>query len=463
MWQLDRWPTAGVSRLLFCQHALSTYSIRLQAWHAIMVIAASAINNCRFILLDKLHRASACSRSVGDLLRGAVRLIGVVVGLFAAFGAAAHTAVLANEKAAYVLPDIGFNGSSCPSSYTVEQVANSIGPSHGVSGLGTDSALVAYFGQGKLSTVKVLDRTTVNTLDLANLGYGGYGTVAVAPAQSHALAADGASVYVIPSPFDGTGVSKLNLPGNVLAADTQAIAFDAQGRAFVAHTSGVSVILPPYTSVAFTMPRVAEVGLVFQHNVVVTPDGGKVLVTNDNKVLIYSAPLSQSSVPEILAAPLEDSYALDGIALLPDGTKAIVTITEPRNSRVAVISAPFNSSSTFEFISLPRRTDGPYFQGFEDVSVSADGRYALVTGQLQGNDPLMLIKGPFTSAGATVCPIPIPGGRGAGAVRFLPPNAVTETLPVPSVPLRGSILLIAMLAAIGCYLMTVQRNGSRNW
>ena len=57
--------------------------------------------------------------------------------------------------------------------------------------------------------VKVLDRTTVNTLDLANLGW----WLVLWPSRrlnrTH-LAADGASVYIIPSPFDGTGVSKLN-------------------------------------------------------------------------------------------------------------------------------------------------------------------------------------------------------------------------------------------------------------
>ena len=94
---------------------------------------------------------------------------------------------------------------------------------------------------------------------------------------------------------------------------------------------------------------------------------------------------------------------------------------------------------------------------FEDISVSSDGLYALATGNNGTN--LGLMRAPFTTAGATSCQIPVTGGRGAGAVRFLPPGLQPPPPPPPNpniiVPtntpagLAVMALLLAMLGAFG--------------
>jgi uncharacterized repeat protein (TIGR01451 family) len=81
------------------------------------------------------------------------------------------------------------------------------------------------------------------------------------------------------------------------------------------------------------------------------------------------------------------------------------------------IAAPFTGSSVVESIPL-----NPSVGSFEDVGISADSQLAILTGN-NGNGEAVFIQAPFTAAGAVVSNVPIPnGGRGAGAVRFLPPG-----------------------------------------
>jgi len=61
--------------------------------------------------------------------------------------------------------------------------------------------------------------------------------------------------------------------------------------------------------------------------------------------------------------------------------------------------------------------------GFEDIGISADSQFAIVTGNDSSTLPALFIRAPFTSTGArTFAVAPNGGGRGAGAVRFLPPG-----------------------------------------
>ncbi|MEP7043199.1 MAG: Calx-beta domain-containing protein [Dokdonella sp.] len=70
--------------------------------------------------------------------------------------------------------------------------------------------------------------------------------------------------------------------------------------------------------------------------------------------------------------------------------------------------------------------------GFEDVTISPDGQYAVLTGNSYFPDPAILLRAPFTATGFSVYPIPIadvgypygPAGRGGGTARFWPQPAV---------------------------------------
>jgi len=81
--------------------------------------------------------------------------------------------------------------------------------------------------------------------------------------------------------------------------------------------------------------------------------------------------------------------------------------------------------------------------GFEDVGISADSSLAIITGNSSGAAaPAAFIEAPFNAAGATVHTVDIigpPPGRGAGAVRFLPPGlaaglTITKSAPATVAP-----------------------------
>lgn len=136
---------------------------------------------------------------------------------------------------------------------------------------------------------------------------------------------------------------------------------------------------------------------------------------NGNVVKIYTAPFSASSTSVDLY--FEAANGLDGLAITPDGATAIVVSSGAHHA--AAFTAPFFHSSPIETFTLPAGV-----VGFEDVGISADGQTAIITGN-STTEPAVLIRAPFTTAGAVLTTMPISGvansARGQGAVRFRPP------------------------------------------
>ncbi|PYI88214.1 MAG: hypothetical protein DME26_03985, partial [Verrucomicrobia bacterium] len=304
----------------------------------------------------------------------------------------------------------------------------------GVSYYGSDNALIADPGNPRVFVVQVSNATVVDTINTASAGYTGAGTIAVAPDASAALANGDTSpapgpatskLYVIRAPFNASStIDSVTIPGSIYSAQTQGILFNNAGRAFVYTRTGISALDPPYNSVAFTIP-VSDNGN--SGGIAITPDGNTLLAAAyDNRVRIFQAPFSASSTPHFLTMPSGD--ALNGIAVTPDGTKAIVA--GAYSQKAAVISAPFSSSSTVEMLPIPSGTGG-----FEDVAISGDSQLAVLAG---GGlfDPPVFIHAPFTAAGAQVYYLPLQTGsstsRGAGALRFQPP--CKSVSPTPGCP-----------------------------
>jgi DNA-binding beta-propeller fold protein YncE len=246
------------------------------------------------------------------------------------------------------------------------------------------------------------------------------------------------------APFSAPTFTSVSLPGTIQGYQTEAIVFDAASRAYVATTGGIAVLDPPYTSVAFTMAGQAE-------SIAITPSGNQILATHlfspGTTVSIFTAPFSSGSTPVTLTVP--GAVSMDGITVTPDGTRALVADFAGAG-QIVVISAPFNASSATQIIPL-----GSTVGALEDISVSADGNFALATGG--SNNPAALIRAPFTTAGATVCQVPFgSGGRGAGAVRFLPValqppiGPPPATLPVPTLS-QWALLGLGVLLSFAAF------------
>ena len=144
-------------------------------------------------------------------------------------------------------------------------------------------------------------------------------------------------------------------------------------------------------------------------------------------IRIFTAPFSAASTPQFLPIPL--AVAPDGINITPDGNTALVV--SATFARVFAVTAPFTSSSTFEQIPLPP-LGGTL--GFEDIGISSDGQLAILTGNsgaVQTDLQTAFIEAPFTAAGAVAHAVTLNGpGRGAGAVRFVPPGLAIVVLPL---------------------------------
>ena len=352
--------------------------------------------------------------------------------------AMAQTAVLGNFAQVLVYPSVSFPAGSCPASVPVNTVTGGAGASHGVGFYGSDFALVSYFGASEIRNVQLSTATTLNSISTSGIGYSGTGTIAVAPSLNFAIAATGGAAYVFQAPFTAPTATSIGLPGSVAGYQTQAIAFNAASRAFIAHSAGVSVLDPPYTAVAFTIPGNFEA-------IALSADGNTLLLTNlDANVSIFTAPFSAASTPAVLTIP--GGGSLDGIAITPDGSRALVTTGIGAADQIHSIAAPFTATSAVERIQLPTGLGT-----FEDISISADGLYALMTGN--SGTAMGMVRAPFTTAGATACALPVAGGRGAGAVRFLP--TALQPPPVPPVAQRevptmgaGPLAAMAILAAM---------------
>jgi len=282
---------------------------------------------------------------------------------------------------------------------------------HGVSYYGSDNALVSDALNNRVFVIQISTATLLSTIPTAP--YNGGGTIAVAPGLNFALASSTtAAVHRIAAPFGPTSaIGTVVLPGVVQVYQTQAIVYNAAGRAFVYHTTGISVLDPPYTSIAFTIPAAN----VSSGAIAITPDGNTLLATDlsTGTIRIFSAPFSAASTPVSLA--ITGALNLDGIAVTPNGATALVVSAS--SAGLWAISAPFNATSTVQQIPLLA-----VFGSHEDIGISADGQLAILTGNAGVNANTAFVRAPFTTAGATVFNVQIPGGRGSGAVRFLPPG-----------------------------------------
>jgi hypothetical protein len=354
----------------------------------------------------------------------------------------AQTAILGSTTAgaAYVFPNVTFTG-ACPALTTTVPVTGITGQPHGVGYYGSDFALISDFGASRVFNVQISTHTVLNTIPTGAAGYNGQSSIAVAPNLQYALMAAGSSLTVMQAPFSAPTFTNLTLPGGVSSFQTQAIVFDATSRAYIAHSAGISVLDPPYTSIAFTMAGSGLQGLA------ITPDANVLLATTlGTSVLIYTGPFSAGTTSVTL--PVTGASQLDGIVSTPNGARVLV-VDAGGGDRIFSIAAPYNATSVIDTIPIPSGTGS-----LEDISVSADGNFALATGNNGGSAPL--IRGPFTAAGATACAVPITGGRGAGAVRFLPTTLQPPigpppaTLPVPTLS-QWALMALGVLLSFAAF------------
>jgi uncharacterized repeat protein (TIGR01451 family) len=300
-------------------------------------------------------------------------------------------------------------GLPTPTATTVTGMPSGAAP-QGVAYYGSDNALISDFANSRVEVVRISTASVLDVIPTTGI-YDGTGTIAVAPGLNYALAnGNSTTLAVIAAPFTATStITTVTLPGNIAGYQTQAIVFNNAGRCFVYHASGISVLDPPYSAITFTIP----VSNGNSGAIAITPDGNTLLATDLStaNIRIFTAPFSASSTPTTLTVTGASSF--DGINVTPDGSKALVA--DFGGAKLFAVSAPFSSSSSFEQIPLASA------QAIEDVGISADGQLAILAGG-DGSAPVPFIKAPFTNVGATAYDVTITGGRGAGAVRFLPPG-----------------------------------------
>ena len=136
------------------------------------------------------------------------------------------------------------------------------GNPQGLSFFGSDHVLAGSLSQRAVYVVKVSTASVIDTISLPSSESFGSGTVAVTPDMTAALTsgntnqfATSSPLHVIRGPFNASStIDQVTLPGSIYTASTQAIVFNSSGRAFVRHSTGISVLDPPYNSVAFTVP-----------------------------------------------------------------------------------------------------------------------------------------------------------------------------------------------------------------
>ncbi len=333
-----------------------------------------------------------------------------------------------------------FNDANAPGTQNLVPGLPADANPHGVSLFSADQALVCDFSGFRIFVVRLSTASLISTIDTTGAGYEGWGTIAVAPSLATALAMGGlsqtgGSLKVIQAPFGpGSTITQVGLPGEMKTFQTQGIVFNSAGRAFVYHTTGISVLDPPYASVSFTIPFAGNDG---GGAIAISPDGNTLLTTDliYNQVQIFHAPFSAATTSTSLA--IFNMFRLDGIMVAPNGANAIVVSGVTREA--ASIAAPFTGNSTVELLPIPPRPPNPGSPetGFEDVGISADGQIAILAGggleeMETDTDPAVIIRAPFTAAGAVSSLLPITGvanpGRGVGSVRFAPATAVANVV-----------------------------------
>lgn len=372
---------------------------------------------------------------------------------------------LSRPSGLVVIPNLA-GGLAASSPIYVDPLGGTTINPHGFTLIAPMTAVAAqlFDGTGLNHRVNVIDIATASLSTsfqpggASNTDYSGYGTVIRNPAATHLLLAAGdfqgtasSLLWVVPMPLSALSVASdiLTMPGKFGAEQTHAIAFDPNtGRAYVAHTTGVTVVDPPYdaASIAFTIPLpvVADPSSSASRSVALSPDAATLLLTSggatpgQNLVTIIHAPFSASSTSEQLI--VAHASELHAIAFTPDGSQALAVdaIASGGQGQVFAISAPYNASSHVEWLHLP--AGGQNLGGFGDIEISPDGRIAALGGGcFIDGCPLVTLHAPFTEAGfgietMNVPPVPYPYfsvGRGNGTVHFWP----TPVVPRPQIRL----------------------------
>lgn len=332
---------------------------------------------------------------------------------------------------------------------------------HGLA-LRADEALLQDFAQPVVYRAP-LSGAAATTINLAGRSNGN-GTLAIEPLGRFALSVgeSGSGVgeaVVIDLRSNPPQVSPIAGSLRVRSFVTAAIDFAPDRRAYVCHTTGVSVLSPPYASVDFTMvfPTVVQSPSMCR----LSRDGARLFVTrvlsetvpSVNGVRTTSAPFSAASTFVDLPAPA-NVQGLGPMAISPDGLALIVgqqflfppSFTGIR-ARAFLLRAPFNASTVYQELVLPSSvtginctdaglaTDCP---GFEHIEVSHDGSLAILTGnsnaEIAGPGDrvaAVFIRNPFVDATRSTQAVqigvaPASLGRGVGGVRFLPDRLLSD-------------------------------------
>ena len=321
---------------------------------------------------------------------------------------------------------------------------------HGVDFLRVGEALVADFTLPQLARLRVADATVSSAIALPTRTSAN-GTIAVSPDGNYALSygesGAGAAESAVVSGFaSGAIVAHAGAPNlRVRRFVTAAIDFEPSGRAYVCHTNGVAALDPPYDAVLYdvALPTTTSTSVCR-----LSRDGQHLFVTRASAGIgIATAPFSAATVPLVVAAPA-GTGTLGGIGVSPDGDAVLVAQSNPASAgatraRLFLLRAPYTASSTMQELALPAEIAGntctpasggtTLCPGFEDISVSPDGRLAIVTGNssvqdtgFSGRAPVLVITDPFDDATRTMHAVTIGSvaqgnqGRGTGGARIEP-------------------------------------------
>jgi len=340
---------------------------------------------------------------------------------------------------------------------------------HGASFRGGNEALFAEFQTPMLYRAALATPGTVEIISLTGRTRGN-GSLAARSDGRFVLsigesAPGGAGEAVVIDFTTGIPVVSPIVPAlRVKSFATASIDFAPDGRAFVCHSIGVSVLNPPYTTVAFTMtfPIIVQSASMCR----LTRDGSRLFVTrvlsetvaSVNAVRTTTAPFSAASTFVEMPTPA-GVQGLGPMAVSPDGQALIVGqqfLFPPAFSgvkaRAFLLRAPFDANTAYQPIVLPPTTTGINCTaegnaidcpGFEHIEVSDDGSLAILTGNsssvvanVPDRVPAVFISNPFNDATRTARAVqiaptaPVPG-RGSGAVRFQPQRIFRDGLETP--------------------------------
>jgi hypothetical protein len=373
------------------------------------------------------------------LCRSIVLCIAVIVGICSTSSGQAIFTTAGRGNQILILPT-PFTGAPNPQMLVVSGVPSNAVPK-GATYAGRSIALVADSWNSRVFVVDTSLAKVTATIETSSVGYHGTGTVAASPDGSVVLAAGETEpfVYVIHAPFGPNSlITTVTFSGQFGPGtnQTDAIVFDATGRAFVHGTTfgsatvpdpaaapnnkmAIDVFDPPYTSLAFTM---IAPGPDLFGALAITPDGKTLLATNlvNGSVTVLKAPFSAGSVASVRAAP-PGNRVFDGIGVAQSSDATAIVVDEA--SPFAIYFPPPYATSGGDGAQFPSSVTR-FSTGFTDIASGRNGAKdaVILTGEASGSpagQPAVFADG--TTAGGALYVVTIPGGgRGQGCARFAP-------------------------------------------